>query len=115
MSFAHPKAAFEYTRRNKVKLIRGGKEYFDHLLTLIREAKDHIHLQTYIYDDDETGRLVTDALRDAVVRGVLVYVLADGYASQIMSKRFVERMKAGGIHLRFFEPISILEGGYIIR
>jgi cardiolipin synthase len=105
MSFGNPKAAFEYTLRNKVKFVRGGKEYFDQLLKMIREAKDTIHLQTYIYDDDETGKQVTDALKDAVKRGVMVYLIADGYASQIMSKRFIGRMKEAGIHFRFFEPL----------
>src|SRR5687767_13574534 len=105
MSFGNPRAAFEYTLRNKVKLVRGGREYFDQLLKLIREAKDNIHLQTYIYDDDETGKEVTDALKDAVERGVMVYLIVDGYASQIMSKRFISRMKEAGIHFRFFEPL----------
>jgi cardiolipin synthase len=105
MSFGNPKAAFEYTHRNKVKLVRGGKEYFEQLLSLIRESKDTIHLQTYIYDDDETGKKVTDALKDAVKRGVMVYLIADGYASQIMSKSFIIRMKDAGIHFRFFEPL----------
>ena len=105
MSFGNPKAAFEYTHRNKVKLLRGGKEYFDQLLKLINEAKDNIHLQSYIYDDDETGKEVTNALKDAVKRGVVVYLIADGYASQIMSKRFIVRMKEAGINFRFFEPL----------
>lgn len=105
MSFGNPKAAIEYTVRNKVKLVRGGKDYFEILLRLINQAKDNIHLQTYIYDDDETGRLVAHALIAAVKRGVDVYLLADGYASQHMSKRFISDLKDSGIHFRFFEPL----------
>ena len=94
-----------YTRDNRVELIRGGKEYFDLLLQLINEAKENIHIQTYIYDDDETGRLVADALKEAVKRKVDVYLMADGYASQIMSQPFIDELRLAGIHFRFFEPL----------
>jgi cardiolipin synthase len=105
MSFGNLKAAFEYTLRNKVKLVRGGKDYFETLLKLIDQSKDNIHLQTYIYEDDKTGRHVADALKAAAKRGVAVYLLADGYASQQMSQKFIDELKASGIHFRFFEPL----------
>ncbi|MDP3666385.1 MAG: phospholipase, partial [Sediminibacterium sp.] len=76
------KSTQKYSALNKVALIRGGKAYFDLLLKLINQATESIHLQTYIYDDDETGRMVADALKAAVKRNVEVYLLADGYASQ---------------------------------
>jgi len=95
----------EYTPGYKVRLIRGGKEYFDLLLHLINKATESIHLQTYIYDDDETGYLIADALKAAAKRKVQVYLLADGYASQVMSKKFIEQLRGSGVHFRFFEPI----------
>lgn len=90
---------------NKVKLIKGGKEYFDLLVQLINSAQHSIHLQTYIYDDDETGTAVATALKNAAHRNVKVFVLADGYASQVMGKRFIEDLRAAGVYFRFFEPI----------
>jgi len=86
-----------------VQLIRGGRAYFDKLLQLIGNAKESIHLQTYIYEDDETGRLVANALKEAVLRNVEVHLMADGYASQAMSKSFIADLKNAGIHFRFFE------------
>lgn len=94
-----------YTSLNKVELVRGGKPYFDCLLQMIATAKESIHLQTYIYDDDETGRMVAAALQAAAARGVQVYLLADGYASRHMSRSFVHSLLGGGIHLRFFNPL----------
>jgi cardiolipin synthase len=98
------KTSSDYTSRNKVKLIHGGKEYFDLLLHLINTATDSIHLQTYIYDNDETGLLVAEALKTAAKRNVQVYLLADGYASQIMSHKLINDLREAGIHFRFFEP-----------
>ena len=93
-----------YTAINQVKLIRAGKEYFNLLLQLIHEAKENIHIQSYIFDDDETGRAVADAMKDAAKRKVNVYLMADGYASQKMSKSFIHELRNAGIHFRFFEP-----------
>ena len=70
----------QFTSNNRVKLIRGGSEYFSTLLELIEKAFTSIHIQTYIFDDDDTGRLIADALKKAVIRNVKVYLLTDGYA-----------------------------------
>lgn len=95
----------QYTVNNKVKFVRGGKEYFNQLLQMIEQAKDTIHLQTYIYDDDETGTKVGNALKAAAQRKVSVYLIADGYASQVMSQKFIDDLRAAGINFRFFETI----------
>jgi cardiolipin synthase len=94
-----------YTSPNTIRLIRGGHEYFELLLQLIEAAKESIHLQVYIFSDDETGNLVADALIRAVARGVEVYVIADGYASQSLRGSFIDLLKKGRVHFRFFEPI----------
>ena len=99
------KVANTYTDNNYVRLIRGGKEYFDALVQLIDSAKENIHLQAYIYDDDETGILIAGALKKAAQRNVSVYVIVDGYASQVLSRSFVKDMRQAGIHFRFFEPV----------
>lgn len=99
------KGVTAYTDNNYVKLIRAGKEYFDTLIQLIHNAKESIHLQSYIYDDDETGLLVADALKKATERKVEVYVIVDGYASQVLSRSFIKEIRQAGIHFRFFEPI----------
>lgn len=94
-----------YSSHNKVKLVRGGRDYFLLLLELIENARHNIHLQTYIYEHDETGKLVADALMKAAQRGVKVYMLLDGYASQDLSKEFIQQLKSSGIQFRWFEPV----------
>lgn len=101
----YPKNAGAYSIQNKVKVIYGGKEYFDLLLSMINAATESIHLQTYIYDDDATGLLVADALKAAAKREVEVHLLTDGYASQHLSKKFIDGLAEAGVHFRFFEPL----------
>lgn len=106
MSFPKKKRIREqYTSRNRVELIRGGKPYFDRLLHMINTATESIHLQTYIYDDDETGKMVANALKAAAKRNVEVYLLTDGYASKVMSGSFIADLQKSGIHFRFFNPL----------
>jgi cardiolipin synthase len=99
------KISSQYMENNEVKFIRGGKEYFTLMLKLIKEAKDTIHLQTYIFDNDETGTSISDALKEAAARKVKVYFIVDGYASQKLSKEFIKDIKKAGVHFRFFEPL----------
>lgn len=104
MHAANHKTVSQFGARNKIKLIRGGKEYFNLLLYLIKNTTDSIHLQTYIYDDDVTGWLIADALKAAAKINISVYLLADAFASHVMSQNFIDELRKSGIHFRFFEP-----------
>ncbi|HEY1113509.1 MAG TPA: phospholipase D-like domain-containing protein [Chitinophagaceae bacterium] len=94
-----------YTTRNGVQLLHGGAEFFSVLEELIAEAQHSIHLQTYIYNDDQTGIAVSEALKEAARRGVKVYVLVDGYASRDLPDAFIESMEEAGVNFRYFQPL----------
>lgn len=91
--------------RNSVKLVKGGKDYFETLIQLIDDARYTIHLQTYIYEADHTGLLVADALIRAAKKQIRIYVVVDGYASQGLPETFIASLSNAGIHFRFFEPV----------
>ena len=114
MRFRRRKAG-GYSIQNRIKLVRGGKPYFDEILGMINQAKQIIQLQVYIYDHDETGRAVTEALKSAAERNVEVYLMADGYASQKLPKSFIDEMEQAGIHFRFFEPLFKSRHSYFGR
>lgn len=104
-----------YTIRNRVEIIRGGAAYFRLAEKIADSATYSLHLQTYIYDEDETGKRIAEALIRAAKRGVLVYVLLDGYASQHLSKEFILRLREAGVHFRFFMPLFRSEYFYFGR
>jgi len=95
----------QYTSRNRISLVYSGEDYFSLLLKLIGKAKQAIHLQVYIYDNDGTGKQVGDALKAAAKRGVAVYLHVDGYASQRLKGEFRNEMIEAGVHFKFFEPL----------
>jgi cardiolipin synthase A/B len=94
-----------YTVHNRIKLIRGGSDYFQLLEDLIDGADDTIHLRAYIFDNDNTGAGIAEALIRAAHRGVRVYVVTDGYASQNLSRTFIRKLRHNGILFKFFEPL----------
>ena len=93
------------SHRNQVRLVRGGSEYFSLLTRLIQQAEKSIYLQAYIYREDETGWHIARALTGAVQRGVTVHVLVDGYASQELSRRFIQHLRDAGVNFRLFRPL----------
>ncbi|MEK9939932.1 MAG: cardiolipin synthase ClsB, partial [Methylotenera sp.] len=60
---------------NQIKLLRNGTEYFPALEKAIRQARYEIYLQSYIYEHDETGIRIGQALMQAAQRGVTVNLL----------------------------------------
>ena len=105
MSGITPASASFYSLRNRVKLVHGGSTYFAVMIDMIREASHTIHLQTYIYEQDETGVMVAEELMAASRRSVKVFMLLDGYASRHLPSDFISQLRDSGIHFRFFEPI----------
>lgn len=67
-------------------------------VNLIRSATTAIDLQTYIFDEDDAGRLVLDELLAAARRGVRVRVLID----QLSALKHVDTLAAlAGAHVNF--------------
>jgi cardiolipin synthase A/B len=104
-----------YTAHNTIELVSGGAAYFDLLERLINEAKDKIHLQIYIYEADETGIRITEALQRAARRGVKVFMLLDGYASRSLEPEMIVNIRKSGVYFRWFEPLFKSSRFYIGR
>lgn len=89
---------------NRLTLLHNGAEYFPALVAAFDAAAHEIFLETYIYHDDETGSLVTDALARAAARGVRVHVLIDGFGARDFPQRFRDVLAQSGAVLLAFRP-----------
>jgi cardiolipin synthase len=90
---------------NRVTLLRSGGEFFPALVAAIERAEREIWLETYIYADDDAGRIVTAALMRASARGVDVRVLVDGWGAKHYLTRALERaLKDGNVRLLKYRP-----------
>lgn len=90
---------------NEVSIFTDGYEFVSTLLYNIGQAQDHIHLDTYIIEDDPLGNLVADALIDKARQGVEVRLLYDDVGCWRVKDRFFNRLKAAGIQVYAFMPV----------
>lgn len=90
---------------NNVDIYTGGHDFFLALLGAIGRARHHIHLDTYIIEDDPLGRLVSDALIDRAREGIEVRLIYDDVGCWRVPSAFFERMRQAGIDVRGFMPV----------
>ncbi|HYQ59848.1 MAG TPA: phospholipase D-like domain-containing protein, partial [Desulfatiglandales bacterium] len=79
----------------------------------IRNAKDHINLETFIVEDiivsDETGQRLSDLLLQKQAEGVQVNLLYDSIGSHNTPVPFFQRLRDGGIRVTEFNPVNPLK------
>lgn len=87
---------------NRITLLHNGAEYFPALETAIDQARQEIHLQTYIFKYDLTGISIANALKRASQRGVAVHLLIDGYGSLDFPKKAIQSLIAAGVQVLLY-------------
>lgn len=98
-------------RGNRVELLVDGPATYEAMLDAIGSATHHVHLETYIFNDDNVGRRFADALIERSKAGVEVRIIYDSFGSRTASDEFFERMQDGNIELISFHPVNPLDGG----
>jgi cardiolipin synthase len=94
------------TQDNKVEIFIDGREKFDALIRDIEHAKDHIHIQYYIFRLDSLGQQIYQALLEKAKQGVKVRILYDDTGSRSLRKKhFKELIALGGRVEAFFPSI----------
>ena len=92
------------TAGNEVRLLQDGPATYRAMLTAIEAAREHIHMETYIFDDDEEGRRFADALIERQQRGVPVRLIRDGAGTFGTPPVFFQRLVDAGISVLEFNP-----------
>ena len=87
----------EFVNGNRITLLKSGAEYFPALAAEFDAARHEIHLETYIFEADATGRAIAAALGRARRRGVAVNVMVDGYGSKNLDPALVREMQGAGV------------------
>lgn len=89
---------------NEVTLLESGEQFFPALIAMIDAAARDIHLETYIFADDESGRAVAYALCRASQRGVAVHVLVDGFGGPDFAEGLGSTLSAEGVNVLIYRP-----------
>ncbi|HET7733450.1 MAG TPA: cardiolipin synthase [Paludibacter sp.] len=89
---------------NKIEIFTDGKTTFEALFEAIENARDHIHIQFFIFDDDR----ISNQLRELLIRkargGVRVRMIYDYWGSFNLSKKYLKSLEDAGIYSQPFLP-----------
>lgn len=97
-------------RGNRVELYRHGGDFFPAMLREISTASRHICLEFYIIRNDASGALFAEALIDAVLRGVAVFLIYDYFGCIDTPSSYFRRLEEKGIICIPFNPPSFKKG-----
>ena len=77
------------------------------MLEAIRQAKDTINFEVYIFESDQTGETFIQAFEERAREGVEVRLLLDWFGSIRLKSRDRRRLKDAGVKLEFFRPLAL--------
>ncbi len=90
---------------NSIRLLQDARDNYPAWLDAIRAARRHIHFESYIIHDDDTGRMFADALVAKAREGVRVRLIYDWFGGLgTASRGFWNRLRAGGVEVRCYNP-----------
>lgn len=93
---------------NKVEILINGEQKFAALLESLRAAKHHIHIEYYIYEDDEIGNEIKNILMEKARAGVIVRLIYDDFGSRSIRKRVVPELIAAGVQAYPFYKVLFI-------
>ncbi len=91
---------------NKVTLLIDGPVTYAAMFKAIQNAKDHVNLETYVFEDDEVGRRFADLLLQKQSEGVQVNLIYDSLGCLGTPAAFFQRLRDGGIKALEYNPLN---------
>jgi cardiolipin synthase len=89
-----------------VTLLIDGPATYAAMMKAIKGATDHIHFESFIFEEDEVGRRFADLLLKKRAEGISVNLIYDPVGSSNTSAAFFKRLRDGGIRIVEFNPAT---------
>lgn len=99
-----------YVPGNRVSMLVDGAAFFRGLEEAIAEAKRTVFVETYIIRADTNGWRIAHVLAAKAREGVEVALAYDGYGSLSLDPQLISELKAAGVKILEFRPISVWRG-----
>ncbi len=106
-TLAHATTGLAPSTAREVRLLVDGGHKYPALLDAIAQARDHVHLEYYIYNPDRTGKALLEALVERARAGVTVRLLVDAMGSKLATRRFFAPLVEAGGELAWFHPTRL--------
>lgn len=89
---------------NYVDVFTDGEDKFTSLMADLRQAKEYIYIQYYIFRGDELGKQIMEILCQKAKEGLEVRLLTDGMGSMGEKKSFFQKLREAGGRVTVFYP-----------
>jgi cardiolipin synthase len=90
-----------------IDLYVDGESAYAAIFAAIEAARQHVHLEYYIFEPDQIGTQLRDLLIKKARAGVTVRLLVDGTGSSHLRKGFLRPLRDAGAHVAWFNPLSL--------
>ncbi|WP_413380363.1 cardiolipin synthase [Alkalihalobacillus sp. 1P02AB] len=94
------------TKKNHIDIYYDGKEKFNTLFEDIDRATSFIHIQYYIFKNDDLGKKLIKLLTKKAAQGVTVRLLYDDLGSRKLRKKHLAELENAGGEVGVFFPSS---------
>lgn len=94
------------TCHNDLELLKDGRNTFESIFEALKEAKEHIHLQYYIFEDGELADKLLQVFEKKIAENVTIRLLYDGIGSYSLSKKYLKKLKEIGVETAQFLPFK---------
>lgn len=94
--------------KNDVKVLLNGEQKFPELIACLKAAKKHIHIEYYIYENDEIGREIEAVLIQKAKEGIEVRFIYDDFGSRSIRRNIAKRLRANGVQAFPFMKIYFI-------
>ncbi len=91
-----------------VQLLEGWRELFAAMAQAIDHGTQEVRLETYIFEFDRAGEQLAAVLERAALRGLKVYVVADGAGTEALPAAWAQRFARAGVQWLIFRPLGRL-------
>lgn len=89
---------------NRIALLTTGDEYFPAVEAAVDGAREEVHVESYIFENDPTGRRIAECLARAARRGVAVRLLVDGFGASNLVQPLRDILEAAKVSILVFRP-----------
>ncbi|MEK7384048.1 MAG: phospholipase D-like domain-containing protein [Elusimicrobiota bacterium] len=96
----------EYTPGNRLTLYTRGCDLFAAMAQSIEAARESVHLETYIFGNDDTGRTFAELLAQKARAGVPTRLIFDSVGSIDMNPRLETLMRNAGVKILEYHPVA---------
>lgn len=105
----------ETSEKNRVTTYYDGEQAYPPMLSAIENAQREVLLSSYIFDNDDTGRLFLDKLVEARDRGCNVCILVDDVGIRYSFPTITRELEKRRLTYRRFMPLRLLPPSFSIN